>query len=73
VALLIGGIEALGLIGDQFSLGGGFWDAIGALNENFNNLGFAIVGIFLVAWILSYAFYKFAKLDDQEAARGSRA
>jgi high-affinity nickel-transport protein len=73
VALLIGGIEALGLIGDQFSLGGGFWDTIGALNENFNNLGFAIVGIFLVAWILSYAFYKFAKLDDQEAARGNRA
>src|SRR5476651_2581674 len=32
VAVLIGGIEALGLLADQFGLEGGFWDGIGALN-----------------------------------------
>jgi hypothetical protein len=41
VAFLIGGIEALGLLGDQLSLSGWFWNGIGALNDNFNNLGFS--------------------------------
>ena len=45
VAVLIGGIEALGLIGDQLGLTGWFWDGIGALNDNFNNLGFVIIGV----------------------------
>jgi len=66
VAVLIGGIEALGLIGDQLKLSGGFWEAIGALNDNFNNLGFAIIGVFVAAWVISYAIYKAKGLDDFE-------
>src|SRR4051812_2238104 len=34
VALAIGGVEALGLIGRKFDLSGRFWDAIEGLNEN---------------------------------------
>lgn len=64
VAVMIGGIEALGLIADKLALTGGFWDAIGALNDNFNNLGFAIIGIFILAWALSYAIYKAKRLDQ---------
>ena len=64
VALLIGGIEALGLIGDEFGLKDQFWDVIGKLNDNFNSLGFAIIGIFLAAWLISYLIYKAKKLDD---------
>jgi nickel/cobalt transporter (NiCoT) family protein len=66
VALLIGGIEALGLLSDQLGLTGGFWDTIGTLNDNFNNLGFVIIGVFFAAWIISYLFYKAKKLDDIE-------
>jgi high-affinity nickel permease len=33
VAVLIGGIEALGLLGDQFALKGAFWVGIGPLNR----------------------------------------
>ena len=66
VALLIGGIEGLGLIADKLELKGGFWDAIGTLNENFNNLGFAIIGVFVIAWILSYIIYKAKRLDEVE-------
>ena len=47
VAVLIGGIEALGLIGDQLGLQGWFWDGIGALNDNFNGSGFVIIGVFI--------------------------
>jgi high-affinity nickel-transport protein len=64
VAVLIGGIEALGLIGDQLALKGGFWEAIVSLNDNFNNLGFVIIGVFLAAWVVSYLIYKAKKLDD---------
>lgn len=66
VAVLIGGIEPLGLIDDQLGLKSGFWDAIGRLNDNFNNLGFAIIGLFLAAWVISYVIYKVKKLDDVE-------
>jgi nickel/cobalt transporter (NiCoT) family protein len=38
VAVVIGGIEALGLLADQLDLKGAFWDVIGTLNDNFNNL-----------------------------------
>ncbi len=68
VAVLIGGIEALGLVGDQMGLKNGFWGGIGALNDNFNNLGFAIIGIFAAAWFVSFAIYKVKKLDDIEVA-----
>jgi high-affinity nickel-transport protein len=64
VAVLIGGIEALGLIGDQLRLSGDFWEGVGALNDNFNNLGFAIIGVFVAAWLISFAIYKAKRLDD---------
>ena len=46
VAVIVGGLEALNLIGDQLGLtdGGGFWGVIGALNDNFGMLGYLIVG-----------------------------
>jgi nickel/cobalt transporter (NiCoT) family protein len=75
VALVIGGIEALGLLGDQLGLsdGGGFFGAIGTLNENFNDLGFAIIGVFVVAWALSYAVYKLKRLDEIDGSLAGRA
>ena len=66
VAVLIGGIEGLGLIGGQLSLKGWFWDGIGALNDNFNGLGFVIIGVFIFAWIASLLIYRYARLDDLE-------
>ncbi|WP_127902449.1 HoxN/HupN/NixA family nickel/cobalt transporter [Solirhodobacter olei] len=69
VAVLIGGIEALGLIGSQLDLQGGFWTAVGSLNGNFNNLGFAIIGLFIVAWGLSYVIYRLQRLDEIEVTR----
>jgi high-affinity nickel-transport protein len=67
VAVLIGGIEGLGLIGDQLGLGGWFWDGIGSLNDHFNGIGFAIIGIFIFAWVASMIFYRYASVEDLEA------
>jgi len=66
VAVLVGGIEALGLLGDQLRLEGTFWDGIGALNDNMNTLGFAIIGLFIAAWIGSMVLYRYKGLDSIE-------
>jgi high-affinity nickel-transport protein len=63
VALVVGGIETLGLIGDQFELHGMFWDAIAELNSNFGALGYGIVGLFIVSWGVSYLIYRFKGYD----------
>jgi high-affinity nickel-transport protein len=69
VAVLIGGIEALGLLGDQLDLQGPFWDGIGALNDNFGTLGFVIIGLFIAAWFASVIFYRYKGLDRIEVTR----
>ena len=73
VALIVGGLETLNLIGDQLGLtdGGGFWGAIGAINDNFGILGYVIIGIFAVSWIGSVAFYKLKGYDKLETAAGA--
>ena len=63
VAVLVGGIEALGLLGGQFDLKGRFWVAVGAVNDNFNTLGFGIVGLFIVTWVGSVVLYRYRGLD----------
>ena len=68
VAVVVGGLEALNLIGDQLGLtgGGGFWGAIGYVNDNFGVLGYGIVGLFLVSWLVSYLFYRAKRYDEIE-------
>ncbi len=73
VAVLIGGIEALGLFGDQLKLKGGFWDTIGTLNDNFNNLGFVIIGVFVAAWLASVLVYKVMRYDRLDVTVGGPA
>jgi nickel/cobalt transporter (NiCoT) family protein len=58
VAMLIGGIEALGLIVDKLGLAGGFWDVIGKLSGGLAGFGYFIVGIFIASWIVSYLIYR---------------
>lgn len=66
VALLVGGIEALGIIGGKLGLQGGFWDFIGEVSENFGAVGYCIVGIFLVSWAVSTIVYRLKKYDEIE-------
>jgi nickel/cobalt transporter (NiCoT) family protein len=72
VALIVGGLETLNLIGDQLGLsdGGGFWGAIGALNDNFGMLGYVIVGVFVAAWAISYVVYRVKRYDEIEVSAG---
>ena len=68
VAVLVGGIEALGLIGEKFGLRGGLWDLIGALNEELEMLGYLIVAIFIGSWLLSMLIYRLRGYDRIDVA-----
>ena len=63
VALLIGGIEALGLLADQLGLAGRGWSIVSALNDDLTNFGFAVIGIFLFAWAISAIVYRWKGYD----------
>jgi high-affinity nickel-transport protein len=73
IAVVIGGIEALGLMKDQLNLSGGLWSVVGMLNDNFNNIGFIIIGVFIVAWIGSVVVYRYMGYDELETSREPRA
>jgi high-affinity nickel-transport protein len=67
VAVLIGGIEALGLAADHLNLQGPFWTWIGRLNDNFGSLGYLIIGIFVLSWLVSVAVYRLRGFDRLDA------
>jgi len=66
VALLIGGIEVLGLIKDHLRMSGSAWDFVGIFSHNLNNCGFVVVAVFIAAWAGSYILYRTQRLDDLE-------
>jgi nickel/cobalt transporter (NiCoT) family protein len=68
VAVLIGGIEALGLLADQLKLEGPFWGMIGALNDHFGSLGYLIIAIFAASWVVSVVVYRLGRFDMLEGA-----
>jgi high-affinity nickel-transport protein len=71
VALLVGGIETLGLIGDKLGFEGSFWNMIAALDDNFGLLGYVIIGVFVLSWLVSMILYRlkgYALLDARPTA-----
>ena len=67
VALLIGGIEAIGVIRDQLKLTGGVWDLVGSLNDNIGALGFMIIAVFVLCWVGSFIVYRIKGFDQLDS------
>ncbi|CAG4890223.1 HoxN/HupN/NixA family nickel/cobalt transporter [Paraburkholderia saeva] len=61
VAIVIGGVEALGLLSDKLGFTGGVWDAVAALNDRFGMLGYGIVAMFMACWIGSVLFHRWRR------------
>jgi high-affinity nickel-transport protein len=68
IAVVVGGIEALGILGDQFDLHGRFWDQIGALGNHFGAIGVAIIGLFIATWLTSAVCYRWMGFDRLESS-----
>jgi nickel/cobalt transporter (NiCoT) family protein len=69
-ALLIGGIETLGLVADRLGAEGVFWRAIGALNANFGTLGLLVILVFAASWALAVLVYRLKGYDRIEVGSG---
>ncbi len=67
VALVIGGAEALHLIGEKLELAGPFWRAVEAFNESLASLGAVVAALFIGSWVLSVAIYRWKRFDDLSA------
>ncbi len=66
VAFAVGGLEAGGLLARQLKLTGAFWNMVSRLNEHFGMLGYGIVALFVLSWIISIAIYKWRDFDNLE-------
>ena len=58
VAVGIGSIETLKLLGDQIGFAGRFLNAVSALSDSFNQIGFIVIGLFVLAWMLSLLLHR---------------
>ena len=63
VALFIGTIEILGLIGSEYDLTGGFWAFMA--NFDINKAGFVIVGIFVLTWAVALSIWRFGRIEER--------
>ncbi len=71
IALVVGGIEVLGVIGDQFNFHGAFWDGVSSLGNHFGAVGVAIIAIFVLSWAASAIGYRrlgYQQLEFAESA-----
>jgi HoxN/HupN/NixA family high-affinity nickel-transporter len=68
VAVAVGGLETLGLIQNTYQLTGSFWEKVALLNGDsaFGLLGYGIIGILVLAWIVSVTVYKLKRYDEIE-------
>jgi nickel/cobalt transporter (NiCoT) family protein len=74
VALFIGTIELLGLLGQEAKLSGGFWSFLA--NFNINTAGFVIVGAFVLTWVAALSIWRFGRIEQKwslAAANSSEA
>ncbi len=63
VALIIGGIEIVSIFTDKLHITSGPIHWIGSLNMN--NVGFAIVGLFVLTWIIALAVWHFGNIEEK--------
>lgn len=61
IALLIGGIEALQLMSEKLDWQGTFFNVLQTID--LGNLGYLIIAVFILAWLVSYLVYKVKGYD----------
>jgi high-affinity nickel-transport protein len=66
VAFIVGTIEVLGLMATKLGLRGGFWEWTSSVN--LNALGYVIVGLFGLTWLVSLAIWRLARIEEKWAA-----
>jgi nickel/cobalt transporter (NiCoT) family protein len=63
VAVFIGAVELLGLLGQDGHLNGSVWSFLE--NFNINTAGFVIVGVFVATWAVALSIWHFGKIEQK--------
>jgi high-affinity nickel-transport protein len=71
VALLVGGLELLQILGQQLGFGGAFWAWIQSVS--FSKLGLGIVALFVAAWAVAVAIWRYARIEEKWTVGAERA
>jgi high-affinity nickel-transport protein len=71
IALFIGTIELVGLLGQELALRGPVWAWLGRFN--INTAGFVIVGVFAVVWLASLAVWHFGGIERRWEVAAERS
>lgn len=66
IAFGVGTVEALQILGSELSLKGVFWSFLDRMD--FGTLGYMIIGILVVSWVVAIAFYKWKGYEKEEVA-----
>ncbi|HEY2636676.1 MAG TPA: HoxN/HupN/NixA family nickel/cobalt transporter [Solirubrobacteraceae bacterium] len=66
VALIVGSVELLAVLGDRLGLTGGLWDFVAHLDLNV--VGYAIVGLFVATWAVALAIWHFGRIEERWSA-----
>jgi len=67
VALIIGTIELVSIIADQLEITTGPLAAIAGLD--LNNVGYVIVGLFVLTWVVALVVWRLARIEDRWTAK----
>ncbi len=72
VALVIGTIELLSVLGSQLNLTGGIWNW--TKDFNINHAGYIIGGLFVATWVVALSVWRWGRVEDRwDRAAGRHA
>jgi len=63
VAWVVGSIEVFQVLSTELNLSGGFWVWLDGLD--FETIGYGIVGIFVISWLVSMAYWRFNRFEQK--------
>jgi len=58
IAVMVGSVEVLGVIAATRGLHGWFWDSVSEINDNFEIVGLAVIGVFLSSLLIALGCFR---------------
>lgn len=68
IALVVGGLQALNLLAAKLGLEGGLWSYVGIVGENSGLIGYSIIAVMVLGWIVAIVIHRCTHWDRVECA-----